>query len=219
MDHPCHKCGHTIEDGKAFCSQCGSPCRSPRSSRRCLPVTGARSRARFHRRSDQSFASRLVLCSSTVRPGSFSGRCTDVPGPKSVCRCAWYGISGRHVLSTPQSRNRDSARPGSQARRLQRPPAFRRLHHSRDLGRGGPSQRPRNTSRDDGQSPAGSRALSRPSGRTLPGICKISRRFRVHDGSFFGFRISGLPDSRRSWRSGQCGVCGKAESALTADLA
>jgi zinc-ribbon domain len=25
MDHPCHKCGHTIEDGKPFCSQCGAP--------------------------------------------------------------------------------------------------------------------------------------------------------------------------------------------------
>jgi hypothetical protein len=25
MDHPCHKCGHSIEDGKPFCSQCGAP--------------------------------------------------------------------------------------------------------------------------------------------------------------------------------------------------
>ncbi len=25
MDHPCHKCGHSIEDGKAFCAQCGAP--------------------------------------------------------------------------------------------------------------------------------------------------------------------------------------------------
>src|SRR6267154_758143 len=25
MDHPCHKCGYSIEDGKAFCSQCGAP--------------------------------------------------------------------------------------------------------------------------------------------------------------------------------------------------
>jgi len=25
MDHPCHKCGHSIEDGRAFCSQCGAP--------------------------------------------------------------------------------------------------------------------------------------------------------------------------------------------------
>ncbi len=25
MDHPCHKCGHSIEDGKAFCPQCGAP--------------------------------------------------------------------------------------------------------------------------------------------------------------------------------------------------
>ena len=25
MDHPCHKCGHSIEDGKAFCSNCGAP--------------------------------------------------------------------------------------------------------------------------------------------------------------------------------------------------
>jgi hypothetical protein len=25
MDHPCHKCGHGVEDGKAFCSQCGAP--------------------------------------------------------------------------------------------------------------------------------------------------------------------------------------------------
>jgi hypothetical protein len=25
MDHPCHKCGHSIEDGKAFCFQCGAP--------------------------------------------------------------------------------------------------------------------------------------------------------------------------------------------------
>jgi hypothetical protein len=25
MDHPCHKCGHSIEDGKAFCPDCGAP--------------------------------------------------------------------------------------------------------------------------------------------------------------------------------------------------
>lgn len=25
MDHPCHKCGHSTEDGKAFCAQCGAP--------------------------------------------------------------------------------------------------------------------------------------------------------------------------------------------------
>src|ERR1700739_4104596 len=25
MEHPCHKCGHSVEDGKAFCSQCGAP--------------------------------------------------------------------------------------------------------------------------------------------------------------------------------------------------
>lgn len=25
MDHPCYKCGHSIEDGKAFCSECGAP--------------------------------------------------------------------------------------------------------------------------------------------------------------------------------------------------
>jgi hypothetical protein len=25
MDHPCHKCGKSVEDGKAFCSQCGAP--------------------------------------------------------------------------------------------------------------------------------------------------------------------------------------------------
>ena len=25
MDHPCHKCGHGVEDGKPFCAQCGAP--------------------------------------------------------------------------------------------------------------------------------------------------------------------------------------------------
>jgi len=25
MDHPCHKCGHSIEDGRPFCSECGAP--------------------------------------------------------------------------------------------------------------------------------------------------------------------------------------------------
>lgn len=25
MDHPCHKCGHSIEDGKPFCPECGAP--------------------------------------------------------------------------------------------------------------------------------------------------------------------------------------------------
>lgn len=25
MDHPCHKCGHSVEDGRPFCSQCGAP--------------------------------------------------------------------------------------------------------------------------------------------------------------------------------------------------
>src|ERR1700722_13430012 len=25
MDQSCYKCGHTVENGKAFCSQCGAP--------------------------------------------------------------------------------------------------------------------------------------------------------------------------------------------------
>ena len=25
MDHPCYKCGHSVEDGKPFCGQCGAP--------------------------------------------------------------------------------------------------------------------------------------------------------------------------------------------------
>jgi hypothetical protein len=25
MDHPCHNCGHGVEDGKPFCAQCGAP--------------------------------------------------------------------------------------------------------------------------------------------------------------------------------------------------
>lgn len=25
MDHPCHKCGHSVEDGKPFCLECGAP--------------------------------------------------------------------------------------------------------------------------------------------------------------------------------------------------
>lgn len=25
MEHPCHKCGHGVEDGKVFCLQCGAP--------------------------------------------------------------------------------------------------------------------------------------------------------------------------------------------------
>jgi len=25
MDHSCYKCGHSVEDGKPFCGQCGAP--------------------------------------------------------------------------------------------------------------------------------------------------------------------------------------------------
>lgn len=25
MEHPCHKCGHIVEDGRPFCGQCGAP--------------------------------------------------------------------------------------------------------------------------------------------------------------------------------------------------
>jgi hypothetical protein len=25
MDHPCYKCGHSVDDGKPFCAQCGAP--------------------------------------------------------------------------------------------------------------------------------------------------------------------------------------------------
>ena len=25
MDHPCYKCGHSVEDGRPFCLQCGAP--------------------------------------------------------------------------------------------------------------------------------------------------------------------------------------------------
>ena len=43
MDHPCHKCGNTVEDGKAFCSQCGAPqirVAVPEASPESLPAGG-----------------------------------------------------------------------------------------------------------------------------------------------------------------------------------
>jgi hypothetical protein len=43
MDHPCHKCGNSVEDGKPFCSQCGAPqirVILPEPSPEVLPAAG-----------------------------------------------------------------------------------------------------------------------------------------------------------------------------------
>jgi len=43
MDHPCHKCGNSVEDGKAFCSQCGAPqirVAMPEPSLELVPASG-----------------------------------------------------------------------------------------------------------------------------------------------------------------------------------
>jgi ABC-type multidrug transport system fused ATPase/permease subunit len=40
MDHPCHKCGHSIEDGKAFCSQCSAPQIRVATAEDAMPVDG-----------------------------------------------------------------------------------------------------------------------------------------------------------------------------------
>jgi ABC-type multidrug transport system fused ATPase/permease subunit len=40
MDHPCHKCGHSIEDGKAFCSQCSAPQIRVATVEDAMPVDG-----------------------------------------------------------------------------------------------------------------------------------------------------------------------------------
>ncbi len=41
MDHPCYKCGHSNEDGKAFCSQCGAPQIRVAVAETASPVEGA----------------------------------------------------------------------------------------------------------------------------------------------------------------------------------
>lgn len=40
MDHSCYKCGHSIEDGKAFCSECGAPQIRVAIGEPTLPTTG-----------------------------------------------------------------------------------------------------------------------------------------------------------------------------------
>jgi zinc-ribbon domain len=58
MDHPCHKCGNSVEDGKAFCSQCGAPqirVATPEASAELLAAGGAPIPALVHE-ANASFA-------------------------------------------------------------------------------------------------------------------------------------------------------------------
>ena len=116
MDHPCHKCGHSIEDGKPFCSQCGAP-----QIRVAVPETFAEATpqadggARAFDREVGSSASGIPVGSlppvsgaqrlATVRSrGRGRGRAYS-PRAESVCGGARRRISGGCFFSASRARN------------------------------------------------------------------------------------------------------------------
>jgi hypothetical protein len=81
MDHPCHKCGNSVEDGKAFCSQCGAPqIRVPVPELSVQTVTGSVSS------SDPSvFPLDPPIVSGTLSPPALS---TAIRWPTAFRACA-----------------------------------------------------------------------------------------------------------------------------------
>jgi hypothetical protein len=80
MDHPCHKCGNGVEDGKAFCSQCGAP-----QIRVAVPEISAESAAEAPPNTAPVFALDPPAVSGTLRTPVLSA---GIHWPKAFQSCA-----------------------------------------------------------------------------------------------------------------------------------
>ena len=149
MDHPCHKCGHSVEDGKPFCAQCGAP-----QIRVAMPERGRQSVAGNVSSNDPAIYSLAAIrFSGAARPRRLEAFSGFPPGSSGRRPCgparfaalisgtghgAWPDgssagrvgcrISGRHSLSPPES--------GLECQRALRSATRRALRLSllRDLG-------------------------------------------------------------------------------------
>jgi hypothetical protein len=92
MDHPCHKCGNTVEDGKPFCSQCGAP-----QIRVALPEAASPSIAANVTASDAGAFS----LDPPGLPGSLSVPMlsTGIEWPRALRTCAFAALLSVLVMS------------------------------------------------------------------------------------------------------------------------
>ncbi len=96
MDHPCYKCGHSIEDGKPFCLRCGAPqIRVAVPEAAAVPVAGSVS-------SDVPFSDPSVLSlerpvvSPPLRVAALSG---GIVWPRALRACAIAALVSAVVMA------------------------------------------------------------------------------------------------------------------------
>jgi hypothetical protein len=92
MDHPCYKCGHNVEDGKAFCSQCGAP-----QIRVAMPEPAVPSVAGNVSASDLPVFS--LDPPMVSRPGSASALSTGIEWPMAIRACAVAALISALVMA------------------------------------------------------------------------------------------------------------------------
>jgi hypothetical protein len=88
MDHPCYKCGHSIEDGKPFCLQCGAP-----QIRVAMPEVAERS---AEENISSNNASPFSPDSSVVASTTLS---TGIQWPRALRVCAVAALISLVVMS------------------------------------------------------------------------------------------------------------------------
>jgi zinc-ribbon domain len=92
MDHPCHKCGHSVEDGRPFCAQCGAP-----QIRVAMPEQAAPVAAGTVLSSPVPiFSSDSTAVPGTLRPPSLS---TVIEWPIAMRACAIAALIAAFVMS------------------------------------------------------------------------------------------------------------------------
>jgi hypothetical protein len=92
MDHPCHKCGNSVEDGKAFCSQCGAP-----QIRVAVPEPSAQTVAGSVSSSEPSvFPLDSPIVSGTLNPPALS---TSIHWPRAFRACAIAALISAFVMA------------------------------------------------------------------------------------------------------------------------
>jgi hypothetical protein len=92
MDHPCYKCGNSVEDGKPFCLQCGAPqIRVAMPEPAVSTATGSVSSADL-----PIFASESALAPGTL---SASGLSTGIVWPIAIRACAVAALIAALVMA------------------------------------------------------------------------------------------------------------------------
>lgn len=90
MDHPCYKCGHSVEDGKAFCLQCGAPQIRVASPEIAAPVLAA---------SSNSPDLPIFASSGPLASGSPSGLSMAIIWPIAIRSCALSAAIAAAVMA------------------------------------------------------------------------------------------------------------------------